>query len=440
MRNFHVVGAGIGPSNVSVAALLEPVGLKSVFFERRPEFRWHPGMLFPEATIQNFFVKDLVTLAAPTSPYSFLSFLLAKGRIYRYLSAGMPRVRRVEFEQYYRWVAESLPNLRFGTEIESVSQEDDRLVVDLGTEKVYAKHLILGTGLQPRIPQFADQHLGSHVFHSSRFLEHAGDLAGKRVAIVGGGQSGAEIFRHLLADKSTLPKKILWVTRRPNLFPLDDSPFVEEIFTPAHSDYFFTLPRQERERLLEVHRMASDGISKDLLASIYRRLYDLEFNEEAGRPWCLLPDSEVEAMGPIPGGWRLCLRDRQVAQERRLDVDKVILATGFKHQIPPFLEPLLARLQLDGEHFQVREDFSIAWEGEGRNKIFVQNAARHCRGLPDPNLSLMAWRSAKIVNGLAGREVYSLAEASSVFDWQPYVESRVEHQLAAAGSLAGSDR
>jgi lysine N6-hydroxylase len=437
MRNHHVIGAGIGPANISVAALLEPVGIQSLFFDRRPEFRWHSGMLFPGATIQNFYLKDLVTLADPTSPYSFLSFLLKKGRIYRYLNAGMPRVQRAEFEQYYRWVAESLPNLRFGSQIESVESDGENLVVDLGKEKVAARHLVLGTGLEPRIPAFAGPHLGPTVFHSSRFLECCASPAGKRIAIVGGGQSGAEILQYILSDSRRLPEKVFWITRRPNLLPLDDTPFIEEIFTPSYSNYFFALPGAQQERLLDVHRMASDGISADLLQAIYRRLYDLEFNEGAGRPWSLYPESEVEEMSPGPGGWRLGLRELQPGKKGCLDVDTVVLATGLKQQFPAFLEPLRSRLDLQGERFTFNEDFSISLEGERRNKIFVQNAARHCRGLPDPNISLMAWRSAKIVNSLVGRQVYDVSEASSVFDWRRSLGHEPEAKDQAMKSLAG---
>jgi lysine N6-hydroxylase len=38
------------------------------------------------------------------------------------------------------------------------------------------------------------------------------------------------------------------------------------------------------------------------------------------------------------------------------------------------------------------------------------------RGVADPNLSLMAWRSAIIVNSLVGRQVYDVTGESSVFD------------------------
>ena len=47
----------------------------------------------------------------------------------------------------------------------------------------------------------------------------------------------------------------------------------------------------------------------------------------------------------------------------------------------------------------------------------MQNAARAQRGVADPNLSLLAWRSAMILNRLAGRQVYECEPASSIIDW-----------------------
>ncbi len=65
---LDAVGVGLGPFNLSTAALLEPLTkLNTRFFEREKEFQWHPGLLFSDATIQVSFLKDLVTLADPQS-------------------------------------------------------------------------------------------------------------------------------------------------------------------------------------------------------------------------------------------------------------------------------------------------------------------------------------------------------------------------------------
>jgi lysine/ornithine N-monooxygenase len=49
---FDAIGVGIGLFNLSLAALLAPTSFHARFFERNADFQWHPGLLFPEATIQ----------------------------------------------------------------------------------------------------------------------------------------------------------------------------------------------------------------------------------------------------------------------------------------------------------------------------------------------------------------------------------------------------
>ena len=97
---LDAVGVGAGPFNLSLAALLAPTGLNARFFDRSPDFQWHPGLLFPEAILQVSYLKDLVTLVDPTSPYSFLAFLRAHKRLYRFINRTEIRVSRKEFNQY----------------------------------------------------------------------------------------------------------------------------------------------------------------------------------------------------------------------------------------------------------------------------------------------------------------------------------------------------
>ena len=58
---------------------ISPLDLDVVLFDARPEFRWHPGMLVDGATLQVPFLADLVSLADPTSRYSFLNYLRERG-------------------------------------------------------------------------------------------------------------------------------------------------------------------------------------------------------------------------------------------------------------------------------------------------------------------------------------------------------------------------
>jgi lysine N6-hydroxylase len=415
---IDAVGIGIGPFNLSVAALLYPIsGLRTRYFERRPQFQWHPGILFPESTIQVSFLKDLVTLADPTNPFSFLAFLSAQKRLYRFINARFGLVTRQEFNQYFRWVCSQLPNLEFNQPVDAISYDKDTLVVELRNEKVRTKNIILGTGLLPYIPDCAKPHLGSTVFHASTYLQHNIQPRGQRIAVVGGGQTGAEIVFHLLADSASLPEEVIWISRRPNFLPLDDSPFTNELFMPGYSNYFFNLSEQYKRQLLMEQKLASDGISTELLEKLYRRLYELEFLEQLGRPCSLSPSSELVGMNAASSGWTIDVQDTLTGQISALDVDIVVLCTGFAHTFPSYLQPLMQRIHWDKNGFLVNDDFSILWDGHPSLKIYVLNAAKHARGVADPNLSLMAWRSAMIVNSLVGRRVYDVEEASSAFNW-----------------------
>jgi lysine N6-hydroxylase len=416
---FDAVGVGIGPFNLSVAALAHPLReLRTRFFDRKKEFRWHPGLLFPEATIQVSFLKDLVTLVDPKNPYSFLSFLSEHKRLYRFIIANFPKVTRLEFEQYFQWVCDSLPNLEFGRGVEAVSFDGKTLVVEPSRQQLRARNVILGTGLSPVIPECAQPHVGPAVFHACDYLHQDLTTKGRRVAVIGGGQTGAEVVYHLLSEAQSAPRQLFWISRRTNYLPLDESPFSNELFTPSYSDYFFNLAPEQRATFLAEQKFLSDGISGELLEKIYRRMYELDFLQGSSGLYSLHPCRELTGMSEAPGGWALTLQNRLSGRVESLGADVVILCTGLEFKIPDFLYPLAGRIDLDGNNFKVRQDFSIEWDGPASIKIYAQNAAKHSRGIADPNLSLMAWRSATIINSLMGRCVYDIAGPSTVFDWQ----------------------
>jgi lysine N6-hydroxylase len=281
---------------------------------------------------------------------------------------------------------------------------------------IRTKNIVLGTGLVPNVPDWARPYLGNEVFHSNDYLHHPTDATGRAVAVVGGGQSGAEVVWHLLLDTLHLPAQLVWISHRPNFLPLDESPFTNELFNPEYSDYFFSLTREQRDLLLAEQKLASDGISPDLLQRIYDRLYDLEFLEPAGRRVRLLPGHEVVAMKHESTGCDLVLRDRRGAS-RTVRADLIVLGTGYSYALPEAMQPLADRMSWDRDGFPVRADFSVEWDGPPGVRIYAQDAARLMRGVADPNLSLMAWRSAIIANSLLGRQVYDVSGESSAFDF-----------------------
>jgi lysine N6-hydroxylase len=413
---IDAVGVGIGPFNLSAAALLQPVkDITARFFEHEEAFSWHPGLLFPEATIQLSYLKDLVTLADPRSPYSFLSFLFAQKRLYRFINADFSRVTRVEFNQYLQWVCSLLPNLEFGRTVQAISHDDDSLIVHMGDEVVRTKNIILGTGLSVVVPNCVRPYVGPKVFHACQYMDHE-ITKDARVAVIGGGQTGAEIIYHMLTSDTSRPARLTWISRRANFLPLDESPFTNELFTPHYSDYFFGLQPEEKLLLLSEQKLASDGIASELLAKICRLLYEMEFLNANGRMCALYPNHELLGMFPNREGYSLNIQDRLKDTSEILDVDIIILCTGAQYKRPKFLDPLVEKLNWGPAGYSIREDYSIDWDGPKSLKIYVQNAAKHSRGVADPNLSLMAWRSATIINSLAKRCVYDIKISSSVFD------------------------
>ncbi len=409
------VGVGAGPFNLSLAALLAPTGYNARFFDKSADFEWHPGLLFPEATIQVSYLKDLVTLVDPTSPYSFLAFLRAHKRLYRFINRTENRVSRKEFNQYLQWVAGRLPNVEFGAEVREVGIDAQGFSVQLDRRVLTTQNIVLGTGLVPSIPPWGRSYLGDHVFHSNDYLQHPIDATGRVVAVVGGGQSSAEVVWHLLLDLEHLPALLVWISHRSNFLPLDESPFTNELFNPVYSDYFFSLTQEQRNILLAEQKLASDGISPVLLQRIYDRLYDLEFLQAAGRRVRLLPGHEVVDVQHSSAGCDLALRDRWGAS-RTVHADVIVLGTGYGYALPEAMQPLADRMSWDRDGLPVRADFSVVWDGPPGLRIYAQDAARQMRGVADPNLSLMAWRSAIIANSLLGQQVYDVTGESTVFD------------------------
>jgi lysine N6-hydroxylase len=95
----------------------------------------------------------------------------------------------------------------------------------------------------------------------------------------------------------------------------------------------------------------------------------------------------------------------------------IVLGTGYGYELPEAMQPLADRISWDRDGLPVRADFSVEWDGPPELRIYAQDVARPMRGVADPNLSLMAWRSAIIANSLVGRAVYDVNGESSVFDF-----------------------
>ena len=208
-----------------------------------------------------------------------------------------------------------------------------------------------------------------------------------------------------------------WISRRSGFLALDNSCFANELFTPSYAEYFYQLSSETRTRLNEEQLLASDGISNRVLQSIYRVLYRHECL--GGRRRCeLLPAHELAEIERSGNSMlRVAIRGER-GEVSDFRVDTIIACTGYKAVLPQYMEPLLLDLKWDGQHLVVRPDYSLAWTGPDDRRIFVQGLTRHQRGVADPNLGLMPWRNATIINSLAGRAVYDVQSESTAMGWE----------------------
>ena len=405
LRHLSCVGVGVGPANLSLASLmcLRPE-LHGLFLERRAEFGWHDGQQVAGAGLQVSMLKDLVSLTDPTSPFSFLAYLHDQGRIYHYLNARFESVPRMEFRNYLAWAAARNPNVVFGEEVLAIDF-DTVFRIRTNRRELTADHVSVGVGNQPWIPPAGRPFLTDpRVFHVSEFTSRTTDVTGQRVTVVGGGQSGAEAFLDLInrpADR--LPRRVCWVSRRPNFFPIDDSPFTNDYYMPDHSDYFASLPLSTRQHFNVQQLLTSDGISESTLRQIYQQIYTHHFIYDRPDLIALYPHRELTGVteNPAGTGYELALSHGQHPDlTEHLDSDILVFATGFTPHPMPFLQPLRHRLLSEGGEIQIDDHYAVLWDGPSDHHLFLQNATRNQRGLADPNLSLLAWRSQRILDSL----------------------------------------
>jgi lysine N6-hydroxylase len=431
-RVLDCVGVGIGPSNLSLACLLQPFSQSSLrLLDQRCAFAWHEGLLLPDATIQVSFLKDLVLPVDPTSRFSFLSYLHRHKRFYHFLNARFAAVTRPEFNDYLQWICRELDNLEFSQRVVSIDF-DGRFVVETEQKRYFSHNLSLGVGLAPAIPACAEGKLCDTVLHASRYLQLAERSAGKRVVVVGGGQSGAEVFLDLITrSRDDAPLACAWLSRRYNFSPLDDTPFTNEFFTPGYAEYFRQLPAAARREQLAEQKFASDGISPETLTKLYQAVYENRYRRARPAEISLRPGTELVQLVRSGSKWHLLIKHTATGLPALVETDLVVLATGYSYRVPQFLEPISPRLSMDGDEVVLNEDFSATWDGPAWNRIYMHNAGRAQWGIADPNLSLIAWRSAKIINSLLRRNVYDVDDDLPLVDWRSEPEVPLGAQVRA---------
>ncbi|SCF97671.1 lysine N(6)-hydroxylase/L-ornithine N(5)-oxygenase family protein [Streptomyces sp. Ncost-T10-10d] len=407
------IGIGLGPFNLGLACLTEPIDeLNGVFLESKPDFEWHSGMFLEGAHLQTPFMSDLVTMADPTSAYSFLNYLKDRGRLYSFYIRENFYPLRTEYNDYCRWAAARLSSIRFDETVESVTYDGGTALytVRTATGGVFrARRLVLGTGTPPYIPD-ACQGLGGDYLHNSRYLEGKAALQAKEsITLVGSGQSAAEIYYDLLSEIDVHGYRLNWVTRSPRFFPLEYTKLTLEMTSPEYIDYFHALPEETRYRLESGQKGLFKGIDGELIDAIFDLLY--QKNLPGPVPTRLLANSSLDNVSyeESSGTYTLGLHQEEQDKDYTLTTEGLILATGYRYRAPAFLEGIHDRLRRDGRgRFDVARNYSIDTTGHG---VFLQNAGTHTHSITSPDLGMGAYRNAYIIGELLGREYYPIEKS-----------------------------
>ena len=244
---YDLVCIGFGPASVAIAVALHDTleagnleaAPKVLFLEKQAQFAWHAGMLLPGAKMQISFIKDLASLRDPRSHFTFLNYLHKNDRLIDFTNLSTFLPARSEFEDYLRWCASHFDDVvKYNNEAVSVSPVHEeagpsqtfvitsRNVKSGATTSYKSRNVILAVGGQPAMPKILPSY-HPRVIHSSQYAQRVPQLltdhsAPYRVAVIGAGQSAAEIFDNV---QNLYPNsKTLMIMRSEFLKPSDDSP------------------------------------------------------------------------------------------------------------------------------------------------------------------------------------------------------------------------
>ncbi|MFD7313944.1 lysine N(6)-hydroxylase/L-ornithine N(5)-oxygenase family protein [Streptomyces sp. NPDC059883] len=443
---YDLVGVGIGPFNLSLAALSDGTpGLRTLFLDAKPAFSWHPGLLMEGTVLQVPFLADLVTMADPTSPWSYLNYLREHDRMFPFFFSERFHIPRREYDHYCRWVAEHLPSCRFDARVTEVEWDERREVFAVThrsaggvVSHVRARQLVLGVGTNPVVPEplhplLTPAHAG-RVLHSADYRTHRALLAGlDDVTVVGAGQSGAEVALDLLRHQDGSGAGgpyVRWLARTPAFAPMEYSKIGLEHFTPDYIRYFRALPEERREELVREQWQLYKGVSEETLAEIHDELYERSIGGTEPRaalhPGVVLVAAEPERAGTDAGtgtgtgtddsGGGYLLTCRHTEQDALFEVrtSAIVAATGYAATRPAFLDTMAKLVDWDDQgRYRIDGDYRVALDASVSGALYVQNAELHTHGIGAPDLTLGAWRAATILNAVAGRTVLRVPERAA---------------------------
>ena len=370
-------------------------------------------MLLAETDIQHHFLRDLATPRDPRSRFTFANYLKEKGRLYDFgelaLGAQGGAVSRLEWSDYLMWAADQLRGyVRYETEVLALEpmrtgHQIDRLRLITAQGEMTARALVLASGRIPAIPAEFDGGLGPTILHSSQFrgaIEALDRTAPLRFAVVGSGQSAVEILAFL---HGAFPaSRLLSIHRGLGFKHVDLSQFSNEIFHPAFVDRFHSLDPDHRRTILHEARQTNFGVVDAEAADVlYRRLY--EDSVRSVQRVEIRTGSQVGSWKDDAGVHRLRIEDVHTAEASDVEVDVVVLCTGYREEpLPWLLRPVADLLTTDTEgNPQVGRDYRVDTDPQLAVPIYLSGLSERTHGISDAaSFSMMALRAERVLASL----------------------------------------
>lgn len=409
---YDLLGIGIGPFNLGLAALCEPLNnFSCLFLDAKTEFDWHPGMLINSSRLQTPFMSDLVTMADPTSRFSYLNFAKQTGRLYSFYIRENFFLPRHEYNQYCQWVSNQLSNLRFSFKVTQLDYNAGEGIyhvtgVDRRSGKPHTylcRKLVLGTGTTPYLPDNCPIQ-DPRVMHSASYMRQKAYLQSQSaITVIGSGQSAAEIFYDLLQDIEIYGYQLNWMTRSPRFYPLEYTKLTLEMTSPDYVDYFHELSPEKRHHLIAEQKSLYKGINAELINDIYDLLYQKRLVSDI--PCQLLTNVALTAIDT--SGDKLTLKFNHLEQEYAFEqlTGAVVLGTGYQYRLPEFIQGIKSQIEFDDRgQLAIQRDYGIDVRGD----IFIQNAGLHSHGISSPDLGMGCYRNTIILQAVLGYAPYPI--------------------------------
>ncbi|CAM3124828.1 L-lysine 6-monooxygenase [Pseudomonas floridensis] len=424
---------GFGPAGIALACAFadarevnDPLGNVSVrYLEAAPDTHWHRELLLAGTDINHHVFRDLVTPRNPRSRFSFAMYLKNQGRMFDFGLLGRPASRH-EWSDYLAWVSRQVDSdTHFNAPATDVTPvvRDGRLCglkVHTPDACFTTRNLVLSSGSAPRIPVAFQAFIGPRLFHTSQFLTRLqafGDRLPKRWLVVGSGQSASESVLELVGRDTGI--EVHSVHRSAGFKLTQLGQFPNRVFAPDHVDYFHSLSHAARHRFLDWSRSTNyAGIDPDESQKLFSLIYE---DSLVGRKRLRTYGySVVSAIEASEDGYRVELTDTFSQRTQWLEVDAVVLGTGYEqYLIPPLLSGLQPWLKadLDGG-LLIDRDYNVAMEEDCNVNIWVNGLSERSHGISDSqSFSLMALRAERIASALE-QAVEAPTDAPLMAQWK----------------------